>query len=197
MASTCFKFGAEVHDTRIGGLGTAGNLSGTVNFGSISAFTGATRTLQDFLAGVPATGVVFVGNPARQVNLGQYAAFVQDDWRLTPRLSVNLGLRWEYNPPLTEANNQFGNFDPVRSPRAWCNRPAAVRSIMSYPYNFEPRVGVAWDVTGKGTTVVRAGGSIISTTVPTVELLLCEQRRAAERYAHGVHPLSTEWHHDT
>ncbi len=162
-----FKFGGEIHDTRIGGLGTAGNLSGSVNFGSIAAFTGATA-LQDFLAGVPATGVVFVGNPARQVNLHQYAAFVQDDWRLTPRLSVNLGLRWEYNPPLTEANNQFANFDPS-APTGMVQQTGGNAVYHSYPYNFEPRVGVAWDVTGKGTTVVRAGGSIISTTVPTVE----------------------------
>jgi len=42
----------------------------------------------------------------------KYAGFVQDDWRIKPRLMVNLGLRYEYTSPLREVNNLYGNFDP-------------------------------------------------------------------------------------
>jgi outer membrane receptor protein involved in Fe transport len=167
-----FKFGGEIHDSFTSRLGTANNLGGTVSFGSITAFTnGATAStpLEDFLVGTPASGTVVVGNPARQTNLQQYAVFVQDDWRLTPRVTLNLGLRWEYNLPLTEANNLFGNFDPA-APSGLVQQTGGQAVYHVYPYNFEPRLGVAWDVTGKGTTVVRAGGSLISAAIPATDI---------------------------
>ena len=60
----------------------------------------------------------------------EFSAFVQDDVRLTPRLTANLGLRYEY------------------------------QSITDSHHNFGPRVGLAWDATGDGKTVVRVGGGI-------------------------------------
>src|SRR5258705_474627 len=74
------------------------------------------------------------------------AAFFQDDWRITPKLILNLGLRYEYTTPITEADNRFANFDPARgllqlgknTDRMW----------NADKNNFAPRVGFAWDVAG-------------------------------------------------
>ena len=45
-----------------------------------------------------------------------YAAFLQDDWRVTPRLTLNLGVRYELNTVVKEKNGLLGNFDPVEGP---------------------------------------------------------------------------------
>ena len=89
----------------------------------------------------------------------EYAGSVQDDWRVTPKVTVNLGLRYDYITPLRESNDLLGNFDPTVG-------LLQVGKQISSPYNgdhkdFGPRIGVAWDVSGKGTTVVRAGASVI------------------------------------
>ena len=83
--------------------------------------------------------------------------FVQDDWRATRTLTINAGVRYEFNSVISEAHNLLGNFDP-NSPTGLIQ---AGRNGVSGPYNpdhkdFAPRFGFAWDVTGKGDTVIRA-----------------------------------------
>lgn len=99
------------------------------------------------------------GNPLRDLSQWLYAGYAQDDWRITPRITLNLGVRYEYQAVPTEANNLLGNFDPtVGFQQVGKN----IGSIYKGDHrNFSPRFGVAWDVTGKGTTVVRLGGSIV------------------------------------
>jgi hypothetical protein len=94
-----------------------------------------------------------------------YAGFVQDDWRIQPRWMLNLGLRYEYATPIKEVNNLFGNFDPKLG--IVQQGQASVGSTLwkPNPHNFSPRVGFAWDVTGRGTTVVRAASSVIYATI--------------------------------
>ncbi len=154
-----FKFGVEV---RRNGVTTGGyqDGKGAVKFSGGNAFDTSTP-LEDFLAGVPERGVIDVGNPVRDLTSWWYAAFAQDDWRATPRLTWNLGLRYEYVTPIREDNNQIGNFDPT------LGLVQAGNQIGSpYPYqpdftNFAPRLGMAWDLTGKGTTVLRAGFGMV------------------------------------
>ena len=89
------------------------------------------------------------------------AGFVQDDWRITPKFMLNLGLRYSYVSPIKEVNNLWGNFDPALG-MVQQGQPSVGNTIVKPDYgNLSPRVGFAWDVTGKGTTVVRAGASII------------------------------------
>jgi hypothetical protein len=74
---------------------------------------------------------------------------------------LNLGLRYEYKSPLKEANNLFGNFDPALG-LVQQGQPSVGDTLWKPDRkNFSPRVGFAWDVTGKGTTVVRGGASVI------------------------------------
>ena len=114
--------------------------------------------LEDFLSGTPSAGKIFVGNSERNVHFWSYGLYVADDWRVNPRLTVNLGLRYELNTVIKEAHNLLGNFDPnVGLEQVGVN--------VSSPYNgdhnnFAPRVGIAWDPWGKGKTVIRAGAGI-------------------------------------
>jgi hypothetical protein len=126
----------------------------------------ASCPLEDFFAGNPNKGSVTVGDGVRKMVWWHYAGFVQDDWRIKPRLMLNLGLRYEYSQPIREVNNLLGNFDPNSQFGIVQQGQPGVGPTLWKPNrkNFSPRVGFAWDVTGKGTTVVRGGSSIMYTT---------------------------------
>jgi outer membrane receptor protein involved in Fe transport len=97
------------------------------------------------------------------------AGFIQDDWRLSPKLTINLGLRYSYNSPFTEANNLWANFDPNSATGLVQQGTSGVATMWNPDHkNFSPRIGFAWDVTGKGTTVVRGGASIMYSTFTSV-----------------------------
>ncbi|PYX97964.1 MAG: hypothetical protein DMG71_01655 [Acidobacteria bacterium] len=157
------KFGGELH--RDGFSGAAyGGVRGRIKFGFgvNDVFPGAT-SLEDFFAGVPDKGSQLVGDPTRHIHNWGYATFVQDDWRLSKTLTLNLGLRYELNTVVKEDHNLLGNFDPARGLQQ-------VGRGLNAPYNgdhnnFAPRMGFAWDVNGTGKTVVRGGGGVIYETV--------------------------------
>ncbi len=161
------KFGFEIHSINWGG-GSLINNRGTVNFGSVAAYTVGTQTstaLEDFLAGKISTtaGNLLLGNPLRTLLFKQYAAYIQDDWAITHRITLNIGLRYEYLRPPVEPDNAIANFNPA-APTGMVQETNSYPVYRSDPNNFAPRLGLAWDVTGKGTTVVRAGGSIVYTS---------------------------------
>jgi outer membrane receptor protein involved in Fe transport len=128
--------------------------------------------LESFLLGNvrPGGSQIFTGDPARHLSSQSYAAFLQDDWRVTPRLIVNLGVRYELTTVFKDSKNQLGNFDP--------NSATGLSQVgfgLSSPFNgdhnnFSPRVGFAWDVRGDGKTVIRGGGSIMYEQIPLITL---------------------------
>jgi hypothetical protein len=91
------------------------------------------------------------------------AGYVQDDWRLRPRLTFNLGLRWEYDSNLTGNSSEH---DPCPSltvqPTKPCTWMANVINLKKHPdlKDFGPRVGFVYDLFGKGTSVLRGGYGI-------------------------------------
>jgi Carboxypeptidase regulatory-like domain/TonB dependent receptor len=165
-----FKFGGEVHRDEVTG-GAFGNARGSITFLGGVALPASTQ-LEDFFAGDPFKASVQVGNPNRTIHNWAYAGFVQDDWRATRNLTINAGLRYEFNSVMSEAHNQLGNFDPN-------SKTGLIQEGMngvSGPYNpdhkdFAPRVGFAWDVTGKGDTVLRGGAGLVYETINWEALL--------------------------
>jgi hypothetical protein len=155
-----FKFGAEfAHMEANNAIYNLGR--GLFNFPSlVSFFMG-----QPNGNGGP-TGQVLAGNPAVKLNYMDIAGFVQDDWRITPKLILNLGLRYEYFTPMKEANGLWGNFDPNLG---MVQQGRGIDSVWKGDHrDFAPRIGFAYDLNGKGTTVIRGGASIIhSSLAPT------------------------------
>ena len=123
--------------------------------------SGASCPLEDFFAGNPGRAFVLVGTAARNYSFSSTAGFVQDDWRVTPKLMINLGLRYSYVTPWREDNNLLGNFDPTLG-MVQQGQASVGDTIWKPDYkDFSPRLGFAYDLSGKGTTVVRGGASII------------------------------------
>ncbi len=105
-----FKFGGEIRHGSVN-EGSFRGSKGQIFFNGGGAFAGSTN-LEDFLAGAPTFGKITYGNPQRHETQWLYAGFFQDDWRVTPNLTLNLGLRYEYTTPIREDHNLLGNFDP-------------------------------------------------------------------------------------
>ena len=137
-----------------------------------SSTSGTGNTLADFLLGVVSSFDQGTGEYKDYVvNYG--SLFVQDDFRLSPRLSLNLGARLESTPPWHEKVGRIemftlddyrNNVHSTRFPQA--PRGETFRGDPGVPedgtdpstYNFGPRVGFAWDITGDGKTSLRGGG---------------------------------------
>ncbi|HEV2200269.1 MAG TPA: carboxypeptidase regulatory-like domain-containing protein [Bryobacteraceae bacterium] len=143
------------HDTRGRIQFRGGKTPGVTDCG------GSSCPLEDFFAGNPGRAFVLKGTTLRDYTFSSFAWFAQDDWRVTPKLMINLGVRYSFVTPLNEANNLLGNFDPALG-MVQEGQPSVGGSLWNTDYkNFSPRLGFAYDVSGKGTTVVRGGFSII------------------------------------
>jgi outer membrane receptor protein involved in Fe transport len=143
------KFGAEFHHTLYRGYGAPNYLDGNVVFnGGVAFSAGAGSTpLEDFLAGAPTSGQFLLNPVQTTTGFNRYAGFFQDDWRIARRLTLNLGVRYEYEPLQVDAHNAFGNFDP-NTPSGMIQQTGGKALYSTSPHDFGPRVGFAYDVTG-------------------------------------------------
>jgi hypothetical protein len=157
-----FKFGVEIQSNKASEDITS-NGKGPVSFGS-----GGPGGLVNFFEGNLRSASLFTGDPKRTISNMAYAAFFQDDWRITPRLTINAGIRYEIETVMKDSKNELGNFDPNQG-------LVQVGFGISSPYqgdhnNFAPRLGLAWDVFGNGKTVVRAAGGIVYESALTFDV---------------------------
>ena len=144
--------------------------------------------LEDFLAGLPDTGRIFVGDSRRHVSLKSFGAYVQDDLRMSSRFVMNLGLRYELSSTIRERENLLGNFDPNRG-------LVQVARDVSTPYNidpnnFAPRVSFAWDPTGKSNTVIRAGAGI-AYAIPPISTFIGPKSLTTNAATEGLNVVPT------
>ncbi len=87
-----------------------------------------------------------------------FGFFIQDDYKVTRKLTLNLGLRYEFITVPTEVNGKVANLrDPLRDAQTTVGDPFFENPSL---LNFAPRVGLAWDPTGSGKTAIRAGFGI-------------------------------------
>ena len=91
-----------------------------------------------------------------------YRPFVQDDWRVTSKLTLNLGLAWDIQNPITEVNGKLANYNPATNQQliaglAGVSWSAGVQKDWGL---FEPRIGFAYKLGGSGKTVLRGGYAI-------------------------------------
>ena len=139
------KFGYEFRRTFVNAFFDAG-YRGRLDFDS----------LEDFLSGTLSGGRSARGDSRRGTFQNSHAGFIQDTFRWRPGVTFNLGVRYDYFGVIAEERNRFSNFDPVRG-LVEVGTGGLDKLYNSDWNNFSPRVGFAWDLTGKGKTVVRAG----------------------------------------
>jgi hypothetical protein len=140
------KFGYEFRRTTIQ-LIQDNTFRGKLNFPDISSF------LEGFPSGgSPDGGKITQGDSKRHSFENNHGFYIQDSFRWTSRLTVNYGMRWDYFGVVGEKNNLFYRFDPTSG-----NVVPAGQLYDKDLNNFAPRIGFAYDVTGKGRTVVRGG----------------------------------------
>ena len=91
------------------------------------------------------------------------ALFLQDDWKVHRRLTLNLGVRWEVFTPETEERDRLTNLDLSTMSLVYANQNGVNRSAGKKTQwgNFGPRAGLAWDFVGDGKTVFRAGYGLV------------------------------------
>ncbi|HBY59661.1 MAG TPA: hypothetical protein DEH78_07540 [Solibacterales bacterium] len=173
-----FKFG---FDYRFNGLNARNNAGpGQFNFGAavtgLPDFNQTGHGFASMLLGEVTSASVPTDTPVGS-QFQMYAFFFQDDWKITPKLTLNLGLRWDYQPQGTEKYDRLSNFNPSLIDPLY-NVPGAIEFAGQgqgrngrrtfYPNrkdNFSPRIGLAWQPTAK--TGVRAGyGIFYSGRVP-------------------------------
>jgi len=153
-----------------GGFTFTGFATAAYEPGTTTQIPGTGSDFADFLLGLPQQTTLQGGTTNYEFRANSFDLYAQDDWRLLPNLSMNLGLRYEYQGPFVEADNRIANLDVSFSPEDVTGirvlNGGTGPSFGTYPNslvrpdrnNFAPRLGLAYRLGRK--TVFRAGYGI-------------------------------------
>jgi Carboxypeptidase regulatory-like domain/TonB dependent receptor len=153
------KFGFDLNYIPIKAIFTV-NYGGVVDVGSLSAADlglpggPGLSPVQAYGAGIPSDVIQGLGSPSDSFHNIPIGVFWQDSWRVSPRFTLNYGLRYDVEIPPT--------LKPINSPLAQAayNSLGLQKGINTATHNFQPRIGVAIDPNGDGKTVLRASYGI-------------------------------------
>jgi hypothetical protein len=148
-------------------LGQGSSPRGSFSYSGVFSQNPASRTgtgnaFVDFLLGYPDSASIGT-NVRAGVRVRNYSSFIQDDWRTSSRLTMNIGLRYEYTTPVIEVANRMANFD-IGSNSVILAKSGSIRDrALANPdrNNFGPRFGLAYQLNSK--TVLRTGYGIFYT----------------------------------
>ncbi len=159
-----FRFGGEYRRAQIDAFNT-GNSTGLFNFtGTQGPWSGAPvadnniLSLADFLAGYVDTSTLATGNPDRLVYLDTFDLFAQDAWKLSPQLTLNYGVRYDYEGSPHDGLKDLSVFLPSQGIEFLGQGLGSI-----YPSdwkNVSPRVGFAYQPAANGSLVVRGGAGV-------------------------------------
>ncbi len=181
------------HNLTLGGgtrrVGVDAN--GQQNGRGVFAFTGMATgaDLADFLLGLPSSAALALGNSDKALRANATEAYVTDDWRLTPGLTINAGIRWDYESPFSERRGRLSNLDlsstfnraqvvtPSASLGSVTGRDFGQTLLRADRSGIQPRLGLAWRPIAGSSLVIRGGYGIyrnINTYQP-IALLMAQQ----------------------
>jgi hypothetical protein len=155
------KTGTSLRRIHVNGGNLNSTFRGTLTFNSIAAF----------LAGTPNAYSIIEGNPRMGLRRTEWQSYVQDDWRIRPNLTLNLGLRYEYNTPPVEVADRIPSQYLLRTDRN----------------NLAPRIGIAY--TPIKNTVLRAGYGIFFNVLETSFIGLTRFNPPTLRTFDAVNPV--------
>jgi trimeric autotransporter adhesin len=146
--------------------------TGAATEGIVNGQTVGGSDLADFLLGIPDTSAIAFGNADKYFRENAYDAYVTDDWRVNPQLTINAGMRWEYGAPITELFGRLVNLDIAPNFTAvapvLASNPVGPLTGQTYPNSllrpdhrgFEPRIGISWRPISGSSLIVRTGYGI-------------------------------------
>jgi Carboxypeptidase regulatory-like domain len=183
-----FKWGYEQVFVHFDDSSTASQ-SGFASFTSLETFLGAPGPTCPTCGPTVGQGNIIVGNNTDQWREQWHAAFFQDTWRVSRKITLTPGIRFEYIGSPHSIINKMGTFDPNQpggavqvgpgltdSSTSCLAQNVACESTVTHPQktDFNPRMGVAWDIAGNGRTVLRGGITNLS-SFPTVNAVAGNQ----------------------
>ncbi|PYX75877.1 MAG: hypothetical protein DMG78_02900 [Acidobacteria bacterium] len=176
--------------------------------GTSTNTTAGDTTFSDYLLGLPGS----YGQGSAQVehvrSTGLYL-FAQDSWKIKPNLTLNYGLRWELNTPITDASKHVQTFRPGEVSQVYpcqdtantdCSSMTPVGLVVpgdpgvpnaltqTYYKAFAPRIGIAWSPGTSGKTSIRAGWGMFYNPI---EQLVLEQFSAEPPFGGSTFPFNT------
>jgi hypothetical protein len=166
------RFGGEFRRSKVEEFYRTGQ-RGTFSFdgyqgpwaGDPNVTDGNILALADFLAGYVYQSSIVTGNPARTVYANGFSFFGQDNFQVTRRLNINLGVRYDYSGPIHDGNKDLSTFIPS-APGGLVLVGDGIKSLYPSDWkNFGPRVGFALQPFDEASTVVRGGFGIAYDTV--------------------------------